>query len=61
MFKVLSSEKQHDLGSIKRVQFKIYISYDHEFLQVKARLDMEQLWYRSTSLITPRTWCKNLN
>jgi hypothetical protein len=39
--------KTHDLGSLKRVQLKIYRSYDHEFLRAKTRLDMEQLRYRS--------------
>jgi hypothetical protein len=38
----------------KRVQLGIYRSYDHKFLRAKTRLDMEQLWYRSTSLIIPR-------
>jgi phage antirepressor YoqD-like protein len=61
MFKVLSSEKQHDLGSLKRIQLEIYNSYDHEFLRAKTRLEMEQHWYRSTSLITPKTRRKNLN
>jgi hypothetical protein len=40
------------------VQLKIEKSYDHEFLQAKTRLDVEQLWFRTSILITPRTWCK---
>jgi hypothetical protein len=58
-FRVLISEKQQDIGSLKRIQLKIYRSYDHEFLGAKTRLDMEQLWFRPTILVTPRTWCKN--
>jgi hypothetical protein len=58
-FRVLISEKQEDLCSLKRVQLKIYRSYDHDFLPAKTRLDMEKLWFRSSILITPRTWCKN--
>jgi hypothetical protein len=57
-FKVLISEKQQDLVSLKRVQLKIYRSYDHEFLRAKTRLDMEQLWFRPTIGVTPRTWGK---
>jgi hypothetical protein len=40
------------------VQLKIERSYDQEFLRAKTRLDVEQLWFRTSILITPRTWCK---
>jgi hypothetical protein len=58
-FRVLISEKQQDLGSLRRVQLKIQRSYDQEFLRARTRLDMEQLWFRTSILITPRTWCKS--
>jgi hypothetical protein len=35
--------KQQDLGSLERVQLKIYNSDDHDFLWAKTRLDMKQL------------------
>jgi hypothetical protein len=40
--------KLQDLGSLKRVQLKIYNSDDLGFLRAKTGLDMEQLWFRST-------------
>jgi hypothetical protein len=56
---VLTSEKQQDMGFLKRVQLKILRSYDQEFLRAKTRLDMEQIWFRTPILVTPRTWCKS--
>jgi hypothetical protein len=40
------------------VQLKIERIYDQEFLRAKTRLDVEQLWFKTPILITPRTWCK---
>jgi hypothetical protein len=53
------SEKQQDLGFLRQVQLKVERINDQEFLQAKTRLDVEQLWFRTSILTTPRTWCKS--
>jgi hypothetical protein len=34
-------------------------SYDRELLRAGTKLDLEQLWFRTPILFTPRTWCKD--
>jgi hypothetical protein len=56
---VADSEKQQDLGSLRKVQLRIERSYDRKFLRAKAELDTEQLLFNTPILITPGTWCKS--